>query len=195
MIKLRTLIFLCALCPLAFTSLRAFSKDKEAGWSFSLVSGYTVKSPRKSFSLVSGYIVKSPRKSVGLSLSDWTGGDGQMRQFFSALEIARLLGRYEVGARIQNIGPTFITPFMKVNFRKGGRSRRFALRPSLSFGLVPFSIMGFWSRAELEIALRQELGISPFVGLYSFIKIVEDPRYEDVIPLFANVGIRLSLYY
>ena len=167
------------LLPAALTSFRASSRKNPSLWSISVVSGYTVW-PSK--------------KSTKDSIHEWWGGDGQMSLFFSALEISRKFGRYEAGARIQNTGPTFVTPFFKWNFKKR-RPHHFALIPSMSFGLVPYHIMGFWLRAEMEFSFRRELGIAPFTGLFTRFKLKDDPQYESGTFIFANTGLRLSLYY
>ena len=159
-----------------------------------------------SISYVSGYTFHSQKKpGVGVT-GDWGKIlDGQMDSFFSALEVARNFGRYELGAKIQNLGPAFVTPFVKWNWNKN--SSRASIIPALTFGVVPSHAMGVWLRLSLGLSLNRYSAIEPFIGTYAWYKIKDIPnpgnekikdisnaKYEKYNFHF-NTGLRINLYY
>lgn len=119
-------------------------------------------------------------------------GDGQMYKFFSALEIARNYRNYEIGARIQLISTTFISPFLKWNLIKN--DSRATIVPSLTIGLVPSQIMGGWLRAGLALSLNRYSSVEAFTGAYLWQKIGDIAEYEKNGYHF-NAGLKINLYY
>ena len=150
-----------------------------------------------SISLVNGYtFYSSIKKNDAYGLNDpgrLIDGDNQMYSFFSSLELARNFGRYEIGARIQNIFIAFISPFFKFNFIKN--YSKALIVPSLTIGLIPSDLMGGWLRGSLALSLGNYSSLEPFVGIYGWYKIKEDmPKYEKT-NLHFHVGVRTNLYF
>lgn len=171
-----SLISLCFLAPID-SSARKKRRVFKRKWSLSLINGYTF------------YQQKKPSANDPLA---WDNLEGQMHKFFSALEISRNLGRYEIGAKIQHIGPTFVSPFITWNMNKN--NSRASIIPSLSFGVVPSHIMGGWLRLSLGLSLNRYVSLSPFTGVYIWHKIIKDPKYEKY-SLHLNTGLKINLYY
>jgi len=150
-----------------------------------------------SLSLVNGYTFYPSRLSSAHSFNlDDAGqliyGDGQMYSpFFSSLELARNFGRYELGARIQNISEAFITPFLKWNFIKN--HSKYPLIPSLTWGVVPSRLLGSWLRASLALRLSHQSSLEPFLGFYGWYNLgligFEKSGYH------FHAGLRINLYF
>ncbi|MCY4321561.1 MAG: hypothetical protein OXC37_04045 [Bdellovibrionaceae bacterium] len=147
-------------------------------WSLSLVNGYSFYSLKKSN-------IKKP-----FSLTDWE--DGQTQEFFSALELARNFGLFEIGAKIQNTKQTFISPFLKLNSSKNYSNKN--ILGSLTFGFTPSILMGAWLRASLSLSVNKYLSLEPFMSIYAWHKIKEHPEYADQ-NLHLNTGLKINLYY
>ena len=146
-----------------------------------------------SISFVSGYTFYEVKKGGVGEKGDWDFiVDGQMDEFFSALEIARNFGRYELGAKIQNLGPTFISPFLKWNLNRN--DSRASIIPALTLGVVPSQVMGIWLRLSLGLSLNRYSTIEPFIGTYVWYKVKDNPKYEKY-NLHLNAGLRINLYY
>ena len=120
-------------------------------------------------------------------------GDGQMQPFFSALEIARNFGRYELGARIQNVSTTFISPFIKWNLIKN-YSNSYVV-PSFTLGVTPSQLLGAWLRGSLAFYLSHYSSLEPFVGIYGWYKLTDIAEYEKSNFLHLHVGLRINLYF
>lgn len=145
-----------------------------------------------SVSVVNGYSFYQHKKNSQKSPEEWGDLDGQMNWFFSALEVSRNMGHYELGAKIQNLGPTFVSPFIKWNVTKN--NSRSAIVPSLTLGVVPAKITGVWLRAGLGLSLNKYITVSPFAGTYIWYEVKDTAKYGKS-DIHANVGLRLSLYY
>ena len=160
-------------------------KTFKRNWSVSIVNGYSfaVYPKRK------GIQNSKPSKRDPFA---WEDLEGQMHPFFSSLEISRNMGYYEIGAKIQNLGPTFVSPFFKLNFPKN--NSRAVIMPSLTLGIVPSHIMGAWLRVGVSLSLHRYFSIAPFIGVYSWYKIRDDARYEKN-GRHWNTGLRINLYY
>ena len=166
---------LCFLLP----SHSSFAKKKRVfkkNWSFSIVNGYTFH---------------QQKKASARDVTEWGDLEGQMHPFFSSLEISRNLGYYEIGAKIQNLGPTFISPFFKWNWRKN--NSKASIVPALTLGFVPSHIMGSWLRMEVGLSLNSYVSIAPFAGVFAWYKIKDDAKYEKH-NFHLNAGLRISLY-
>ena len=120
-------------------------------------------------------------------------GDGQMYLTFSALELARNFGRYEIGARIQNISTNFISPFFKFNFIKN--YSKSIVVPSLTLGFVPSRLLGAWSRASLSIYLSHHSTLEPFIGVYSWYKLTDDLSNHIKSNTHFHAGLRINLFF
>ena len=145
-----------------------------------------------SISLVNGYSYYWQKKASGRKITEWGDLEGQMHPFFSALEISRNMGYYEIGAKIQHLGPTFVSPFLKWNWNKN--NSRASIIPSLTVGVVPSHIMGVWLRLNLALSLNRYMSIAPFAGAYAWYKFKDDPLYEKS-SLHLNAGLRINFYY
>ena len=167
------LVSLCFLSPVesSVKKRRVFSRK----WSLSLTNGYSFRQHKKSVEI--------------LDLGDTEG----INRFFSSLEISRNFGYYEVGARIQSSNHLpFVSPFLKWNGNKN--NSRAHIVPSLTWGIVPSHLMGSWLRLGLGLSLNSYVSISPFMGVYAWYKIKDDPKYNKY-NFYLNAGLRISLYY
>ena len=145
-----------------------------------------------SISLANGYSYYWLKKASVRKTTEWGDLEGQMHLFFSALEISRNMGYYEIGAKIQHLGPTFVSPFFKVNLNKNN-SRAFII-PSLTVGVVPSHVMGVWLRLSLALSLNRYMSIAPFAGTYAWYKLKDDAEYEK-FNIHLNAGLKINLYY
>jgi len=162
-------------------SLAKKKRYSKRAFSLSLVNAYTF------YSSLSSTSVYGPKDAGQL-----IDGDGQMESVFSSLELARNFGRYELGARIQNISKTFISPFFKLNLIKN--DSRYPLIPSFTLGLVPSELLGSWLRASLALKLNHHSSLEPFLGFYAWYKLTEMPEYEKSGYHF-HTGLRINLYF
>ena len=171
------------LLSILFTPLETEAKKKrrkfQRRWSFSIVNAY-------------GFYNLPNKKISQRKVFDWGDVDGPMHPFFSSLEISRNLGRYEIGAKIQDSGPAFVSPFLKWNLKKN-KGKTF-LVPAITFGLVPSHIPGIWLRLGIGFSLNSYISFSPFLGISAYYKLKEDPKYEKY-HTNLNVGLRINLYY
>lgn len=170
-----TLITFCFLAPVE--SLAKRKKVFKRKWAFSITNAYTFDSLKKTTS------ANDPFK--------WEDLEGQMQSFFSALEISRNMGSYEVGAKIQHKGIAFVSPFFKWNINKN--NSRSSVVPAITLGVVPSHIMGGWLRLELAVSLNRYVSLAPFIGSYAWYEIKDSPQYEKYDAHF-NVGLKISLY-
>ena len=147
--------------------------------------------PRKwSLSLINGYSFYEHKTSAENPLS--LGVEG-INRFFSSLEISRNFGYYEIGARIQHSDSLpFVSPFLKWNGNKNNSKAHIV--PSLTWGIVPSHLMGSWLRLGLALSLNPYVSISPFMGVYTWYKIKDDPKYNKY-NFYLNAGLRINLYY
>ena len=175
---------ICCLAPLESSAKkrRVFKRK----WSLSLTNGYSL------FSL--------PNSKASSRFSTEEGNiEGQMNPFFSSLDISRNMGYYEIGAKIQSSGPAFVSPFFKWNLIKN--NSRAGLVPSLSFGIVPAHIFGFWFRLGFALSLNRYISLTPFIGSYGFYKIKDDENAVQNGAIYQkynihfNSGLRVNLYY
>lgn len=154
-------------------------KKFQKRWSLSVVNAYGFHNfPNKK---------GSERKPL-----EWGDLDGPMHPFFSSLEISRNLGYYEIGAKIQDSGPAFVSPFLKWNLIKN-KGRKFFI-PALTFGVVPSHIMGVWLRLGAGFSLNPYISFSPFIGASAYYKLKDDAKYEKY-NIHLNTGLRINLYY
>lgn len=170
------LLCLCALIPVESSAKRRRLYKKKK-WSLSVTSGYTLYKKSKG----------SQRE-----LFSWADEEGQMHEFFSSLDISRNFGYYEIGAKIQNTGSAFVSPFFKWNINKN--TAKASIIPSLTIGIVPAHTVGIWLRASLSLALNRYVSFTPFVGTYAWYKIKDDPKYEKG-NFLINTGLSINLYY
>ena len=154
-------------------------RGKKRTWSISGVSGYT-------------FYNHYNKKGGSAEPYEWAYVDGAMHPYFSALEISRTQGWYDLGLRIQNTGALFVSPFFTWNFRKNRTPLRFL--PSLTLGVVPSHILGAWVRFNLELGLSSHISLSPFISSLIWVKVGEDLDYEEE-DIHAHVGLKLKLYY
>ena len=168
--------FLCFLAPMESSAKkrRVFLRKR----SLSFTNGLTFHQLKKSSA-------KDPLKEP------WGEIDGQMQAFFSSLEMARNLGRYEIGAKIQT-NPIFVSPFFKWNFNKN--NSRASIIPSLTIGFIPSYLMGCWLRLSLGLSLNRYVSLEPFLGGYAWYKIKNLASYERY-NWHLNTGLRINLYY
>ena len=153
--------------------------------SISFVSAYTLHSYPKKLTPDPFQPGQIPQKPIL--------GDSQIESVFSALEISRNFGFYEVGVRIQNTFSSFVSPFFKWNVIKNYSQSRIV--PSLTVGVTPSSVlMGSWLRVGMGVSLNRYLSLEPFLGSYIYYKIAEHGLYEKWNSYF-HAGLRFSLYY
>ena len=171
-----SVFFLCFLAPVESSAKkrRVFLRK----WSLSFTNGWTFTQRKKSSAKDT---LKEP----------WGEIEGQMQAFFSSLEIARNLGYYEIGAKIQT-NPAFISPFFKWNWNKN--NSRASIIPSVTLGFVPTQLMGCWLRLGLGLSLNRYVSLEPFIGTYTWYKIKELANYEKY-DWHLNTGLRINLYY
>ena len=117
--------------------------------------------------------------------------DGQMKSYFSALEVARNYGRYEVGSRIQFYEEAFASPFVKVNFIKNYKRNAFV--PFLTVGISPSSLAGVYARLGLNMFFKRYYSFSPFVGTYFWINTRKLSNYQKY-NFHLNGGISLAIH-
>lgn len=103
--------------------------------------------------------------------------DGQMKSYFSALEVARNFGRYEVGSRLQFYEEAFVSPFVKVNFIKNYKRKSFV--PFMILGVSPSSLAGVYARLGLSLFFKRYFSFSPFLGTYFWFNIRKLSNYRD----------------
>lgn len=176
---------LCFLAPIE-SSARKKKKRRvyKKKWSISLTNGYRIHQYRRA----------DARDHMKID-SEWGGQEGQMYRFFSSLDISRNFGYYEIGAKIQNLGPTFVSPFFKLNMAKN--NSRSKIVPSVTLGVVPSRTMGGWLRAGLGLSLNRYVSFTPFVGAYTWYKIINggaSSGYEKW-SYHINTGLSVSLYF
>ncbi len=152
-------------------------------WSISLTNGYTAYTHKKGS-------VQSP---TALDEYAWGRQEGQMHSFFSSLDIARNFGYYEIGAKIQNLGPAFVSPFFKLNMRKN--NSRAKIIPSITLGVVPALTMGSWLRVSLSLALNRYISFTPFGGIYGWYNTKDEAGDYLRWNFHVNGGLSINLYY
>ena len=172
-----SLVFLC-LTPVLEAEARKRRKVFPRKWSISLVNAYSF------------YEIKKSNAAEPYTWTDWE--DGQTQKFFSALELSRNFGRFEVGAKIQNTKHTFVSPFFKWNLNKN--YSKASIVPSFTVGFVPSILLGAWLRASLGLSINRYVSVEPFVGVYAWDKIKDDPKYENYSAHF-HTGLKINLYY
>ena len=181
--KLKFLFFLMISL---FYPIDSFAKKKrysKRAFSISLINAYTFHSSNNPSSNVYG------PKDAGQLIA----GDGQMYPVFSALELARNFGRFELGARIQNTFKTFVSPFLKWNLIKN--YSRYPIIPSFTLGVVPSQLLGSWLRVSLAFKLSHHSSLEPFIGSYGWYKLSANlPEYEKSGYHF-HTGLRINLYF
>ena len=150
-------------------------------WSVSVTSGYTFAQR------IAG---KAPRPTIAKS-TDWNAvPEGQMRKFFSSLDLARSFGFYELGGKIQLTGSAFVSPYFKWNMLKN--KYRAPIVPSLTFGLVPSHLPGVYLRLSLGLALSRRAMIHPFAGVYGWMKTQE--AVSEKWGFHVNTGFTMSMF-
>ena len=121
--------------------------------------------------------------------------DGQMKSYFSSLDLARNFGYFEAGARLQFYEEAFVSPFIKWNFIKNTRRRTFI--PYMITGLSISSLGGVYARLGLSLFFKRYFALSPFVGTYFWYKMRGESKvlkpYSDYNWLFHG-GMSLSIY-
>ena len=187
--KKNRLLFLVFLSLFFLVPFESSAKKKrrvyKKKWAISFTNGYNIRQiPNRKIGI---------RDPLELNNKDWGYLEGQMHVFFSSLDISRNFGYYEFGAKIQNLGPTFISPFFKWNLNKN--NSRASIIPSVSLGLVPSRIMGAWLRLGLGLSWNPYVSFAPFVGTYAWYKIKEDGGRYEKWALHFNAGLSLVLYY
>ena len=149
-----------------------------------------------SLSVTNGYSFYRYKKGSSQASTDWGYLDGQMHLFFSSLDVSRNFGYYEVGAKIQNSGSTFISPFFTWNLNKNHSKASFVT--SLTLGIVPAHLMGSWLRLNFSWYLNRYLSLSPFVGAYTWILVKNSAdnsiKYEKY-NIYSHAGLSIKLYY
>ena len=173
---------LCFLVPIESSARKKRRRVYKKKWSISLTNGYSFYQYEK----------KGDANDPMSIDTNWGGQEGQMYSFFSSLDISRNFGYYEVGAKIQNLGPTFVSPFVKINLTKNNSTAKIV--PSVTLGVVPSFLAGVWLRAGLGLSLNRYISFTPFVGAYAWHKLKEDPKYEK-LNLHVNTGLSINLYY
>ena len=157
-------------------SAEARKRKRRSGlrkWSVSAVNGYTF------------FQTERPR-------SKQQAYDGQMKSFFSSLEVARNFGRFEAGARLQFYEEAFVSPFIKLNFIKNTKRRAFI--PFMITGLSLSSLTGVYARLGLSLFFKRYFAFSPFVGTYFWYNTRGLSDYSDY-NLLINGGASLSLHF
>ena len=151
------------------------------------------RSPKWSVSITNGYTFYSKKKKSSINASEfWDHLDGQMNTFFSSLDVGRNFGYYEIGGRIQFIGPTFISPYLRWNMIS--KNKKNILKPALTLGVVPSDLVGAYAKLSLGIAVNRYLVIHPFAGFYAWYKNKDNVEYER-FNHHANGGLSLNLYF
>ena len=176
-------LILLLLTPFSNSEARKKRKAYSRKWSMSIVSAYSF------------FELKKPSAQKPGVWDDSV--DGQMQDFFSALELSRNFGYFEVGAKIQQSGPAFISPFLKWNLNKN--NSRASIIPAFTMGFVPSRLMGSWLRASLGLSINRYMSLEPFVGVYAWYKIQDTgsllaAKYENY-NLHFHTGLRINLYY
>jgi len=175
--KLLSVSILISLCFLIPTESSARKRKRlSRSWSISTVNGYSF------------YQIKKPSAKDPTA---WGNLDGQMHKYFSALEISRNMGYYEFGARIQNLGYNFVTPFMTWNMMKN--NYKTPIVTSFSLGVTPSHIAGLWLRFNLALSINRYISLSPFIGAYVWYKTIDDPEYEKQ-NIHLNAGLQIKLF-
>ena len=173
-------IILLALLSFSFgfeSSGKKRKRKKKAAWSVSVSNGYTFYSGKKSS-------IKS--------FDFWSDLDGQMNSYFSSLKIGRNFGSYEIGGRLQFIGPSFVSPYLKWNIIN--KNKKTVLKPSITLGIVPSHLMGGYIRFNLGLAVNSYFVFNPFVGIYGWYRLIDSTEYEQY-NYHANSGLTLSVYF
>ena len=172
-------LFVFLMAPFSKAEARKKRKYSARKWSVSMVNGYSFYQAKKSSADRPG---------------EWLlTGEGQMHSFFSALELSRNFGHFEMGAKIQNKGSAFVSPFVKGNFNKN--NSRASIIPSVTFGLVPSNgLFGSWLRASLGLSVNRYMSLEPFVGTYAWLKVKDNPKYEKY-NWHLHTGLKINLYY
>ena len=159
----KKLICLLLITPVLLLSFSADAKEKKRRklrkWSVAASNGYTFHQKRSS-----------------MSEGELIAYDGQMKSYFSALEVARNFGRYEVGSRIQFYEEAFVSPFIKVNFIKNYKRKSFV--PFMILGVSPSSLAGIYARLGLSLFFKRYFSFSPFLGAYAWFNLREVPNYR-----------------
>ena len=145
-----------------------------------------------SVSISNGYTFYSQKKSSVKGLEFWSHLDGQMNTYFSSLEVGRNFGSYEVGGRLQFLGPSFVSPYLKWNIVN--KNSRNAFKPSLTFGVVPSHLMGGYVKFNLGLAVNSYFVLNPFVGFYAWYRLKDIMEYEKS-NYHVNAGLSLSMYF
>ena len=168
---------LIALCGLGF-SAEGRTRAKNRTWSLSITNGHTLYNLKDK---------NSPDPSTEPS-----GYDGQMNTTFSSLEISRNFGYYEVGGKLQLFDYTFISPFLKINFRRNHKRARIV--PSLILGIVPSPLFGGYARTGFSWFLNSRLSFRPFIGVYGWYRSKPNKHYIKR-NIHINTGITISIYF
>ena len=176
-------LILLFLIPFSESEARKKKRAHSRKWSVSIVNAYSF------------YELEKPSAQTPGVWDDSV--DGQMQDFFSALELSRNFGHFEAGAKIQQSGPAFISPFLKWNLNKN--NSRASIVPAFTVGVVPSFIMGVWLRAGLGLSINRYMSLEPFVGLYSWYKIkatgsIKASGYQKY-NLHFHSGLKINLYY
>lgn len=166
---------LIILCLVGFS---ADAKTKHRKWNLSITNGYTF------------YNLKD--KNSAAASTDLSGYDGQMNKFFSSLEISRNFGYYELGGKLQLFDYTFISPFLKINFRRNHWRAR--IIPSLTLGVVPSSLWGAYGRASLSWFANPYLSFRPFIGVYGWYRGKPHGHYIKS-NIHINTGFTVTMYF
>lgn len=173
--------FFCFLLitPILLFSFSADAKKRKRRklrkWSVAASNGYTFHQRRPSMS--------GDEKLIAY--------DGQMKSYFSSLEVARNYGRYEVGSRLQFYEEAFVSPFVKLNFIKN--YKRNALVPFLILGISPSSLAGAYVRLGLNMFFKRYFSLSPFLGTYFWFNARKLSDYQKH-NFHLNVGISLTVH-
>lgn len=173
--------FLCFLLiiPVLLFSFSADAKRRKRKklrkWSVAASNGYTFH--QRSSSMLGG--------------KNLTAYDGQMKSYFSSLEVARNYGRYEVGSRLQFYEEAFVSPFVKLNFIKN--YKRNALVPFLILGISPSSLAGAYFRLGLNLFFKRYFSLSPFLGAYFWYNVRDLDDYQKY-NFHLNGGISLTVH-
>jgi len=150
------------------------------------------RSPKWSISISNGYTFYSPKKSSVEGFKFWSHLDGQMNMHFSSLELGRNFGSYELGGRLQMVGPSFVSPYFKWNIVN--KNNKITFKPSLVFGLVPSHLVGGYIRFQLGWRVNSYLVLNPFVGAYAWYKLIENIEYEQ-FNYHINGGLSVNLFF
>ncbi len=176
------LLSLCFFIPVEADARKKRRLIVSRKWSISIVNGWT--------------FAKAPKDATKETSSTETWDldlDGQMLTYFSSLEISRNFGYYEIGAKIQQTGFNFVSPFFTWNIFKNNSKALFI--PSLTVGITPFHVFGGWMRAGLGLSFSRYFSATPFVGFFAWRKITSEISKVNAKGRHWNTGIRISLYY